>query len=130
MKLEINVAIYEDNKALRDSLSHLVRGSGLLRFAGAYADCRRIFENCAAKPPDVILMDIDMPYISGIEATRLIGVEEEFLRVEEYAQFGSALTVDAVAVGGAFGQSGDEAVPDVAVAGKCEAMFAVVRKQA
>ena len=80
MKLEINVAIYEDNKALRDSLSHLVRGSGLLRFAGAYADCRRIFENCAAKPPDVILMDIDMPYISGIEATRL--VKDQYPEIE------------------------------------------------
>ncbi|MDI9523868.1 MAG: response regulator, partial [Bacteroidota bacterium] len=72
MKLEIKVAIYEDNDALRESLSFLVKGSGLLRFAGAYPDCRHILENCETEEPDVILMDIDMPYLSGIDATRLV----------------------------------------------------------
>lgn len=72
MKLEIKVAIYEDNDALRESLSFLVKGSGLLRFAGAYPDCRNILENCEFEMPDVILMDIEMPYLSGIDATRLV----------------------------------------------------------
>lgn len=72
MKLEIKVAIYEDNDALRESLSFLVKGSGLLRFAGAYPDCRNILENCETNCPNVILMDIDMPYLSGIDATRLV----------------------------------------------------------
>ncbi|MGB4654408.1 MAG: response regulator [Bacteroidales bacterium] len=72
MKLEIKVAIYEDNDALRESLSFLIKGSGLLRFVGAYPDCRNILENCEKEMPDVILMDIDMPYISGIDATRLV----------------------------------------------------------
>ncbi|MDD3738477.1 MAG: response regulator transcription factor [Lentimicrobiaceae bacterium] len=72
MNLEIKVSIYEDNDALRESLSFLVKGSGLLRFVGAYPDCRNILENCKQEMPDVILMDIDMPYLSGIDATRLV----------------------------------------------------------
>lgn len=72
MQSEIKVAIYEDNDALRNSLTHLIKGTGLLTFVGAYPDCREILENCETDKPDVILMDIDMPFITGIEATRLV----------------------------------------------------------
>ncbi len=72
MPMDIKVAIYEDNESLRNSLSFLVKGSGLLTFCGAYPDCRNIIENCEKNKPDVILMDIDMPYITGIEATHLV----------------------------------------------------------
>ena len=72
MNSEIKVSIYEDNDALRETLSFLVKGSGLLRFVGAYPDCRNILENCESEMPNVILMDIEMPYLSGIEATHLV----------------------------------------------------------
>ena len=72
MRLDIQVAIYEDNNALRESLTFLIKGSGLLSFVGAYPDCSNILGNCEMKRPDVILMDIDMPDISGIDATRLV----------------------------------------------------------
>lgn len=70
--MDIKVVIYEDNGALRETLSHLIKGSGLLTFAGAYPDCRNILENCANDRPDVIVMDIEMPGCSGIEATRIV----------------------------------------------------------
>ena len=70
--MDIKVAIYEDNDALRDSLTHLIKGSGLLTFVGAYPDCRTALENCAKDKPDVIVMDIEMPCCSGIDATRVI----------------------------------------------------------
>ncbi len=70
--MDIKVAIYEDNDALRESLTHLIKGSGLLTFAGAYPDCKTVLENCATNKPDVIVMDIEMPCCSGIEATRIV----------------------------------------------------------
>lgn len=70
--MDIKVAIYEDNDALRETLSHLIKGSGLLTFAGAYPDCRNILGNCANDRPDVIVMDIEMPGCSGIEATQIV----------------------------------------------------------
>ncbi len=72
MQSEIKVAIYEDNDALRNSLTHLIKGTGSLTFVGAFPDCRDIIENCETDKPEVILMDIDMPFITGIEATRLV----------------------------------------------------------
>jgi DNA-binding NarL/FixJ family response regulator len=70
--MDIRVAIFEDNDALRETLSHLIQGSGLLTFAGAYPDCREVVENCAKDKPDIIVMDIDMPGCTGIEATRMV----------------------------------------------------------
>jgi two-component system, NarL family, response regulator LiaR len=70
--MSIRVAIYEDNDHLRKSLSHLVMGTEVLEFTGAYPDCSQILENCAASAPEVIIMDIDMPGISGIEATEMV----------------------------------------------------------
>ncbi len=80
MNTDIKVAIYEDNNALRESLTYLIKGSGLLQFAGAWSDCREILQNCKANRPDIILMDIDMPYLSGIDATRL--VKDEYPDIE------------------------------------------------
>lgn len=70
--MAIRISIYEDNDALRDSLVDLIKGTAGLELCDAYPDCSAIMENCAGQKPDVILMDIDMPGMSGIEATALI----------------------------------------------------------
>lgn len=75
----IKVALYEDNITLRTSLSHLLQSSEEFDFLGAYDSPISILENCKAALPDVILMDVDMPQMSGIEATRL--VKENFQQV-------------------------------------------------
>lgn len=65
--MTIRVAIIEDDRDIRQLLQILIDGS-----PGFY--CRQTFEDCASgipalvlEPPDLVLMDVDLPGISGIE---------------------------------------------------------------
>ena len=70
--MSIKVSIYEDNNSLRESLTYLIKGSNQLELCGAYSNCLSAIENCMVSKPNVILMDINLPGMSGIEATRII----------------------------------------------------------
>ena len=64
----IRVAIFEDNRNLREGLFNLIESTDGFICAGAFANCQRVVENIEETFPDVILMDIEMPVVSGIEA--------------------------------------------------------------
>jgi DNA-binding NarL/FixJ family response regulator len=69
---KIRVAIFEDNRNLRESLFNLLETSEQFTCVGAFAHCERVVENLEETQPDVVLMDIELPVVSGIEAVRLI----------------------------------------------------------
>ena len=76
----IKVAIYEDNKGLRDVLTNIIRESEEFELAGEFGHCLDIIANTRAFQPNVIMMDIDMPFKSGIEGAA--EVKKEFPTVE------------------------------------------------
>ena len=68
----IKVAVFDDNKPRRELLQLLLNSSDNLVCTGAFEDCRNVIKNISVNVPDVVLMDIDMPNVNGIEGLKLI----------------------------------------------------------
>jgi DNA-binding NarL/FixJ family response regulator len=68
----IRVVIADDHPVFRSGLRTLLEEESSLDFAGEAADGTDAVSLCAEQIPDVVLMDIHMPGLSGIEATRKI----------------------------------------------------------
>lgn len=66
----IRVMVVEDRVEVRDGLAHLLDASTSCRCAGAFETAEDALDHLASTPIDVILMDIELPGISGIEAAR------------------------------------------------------------
>ena len=81
MKKDIRVTIFEDNKSLRFSLYQLINGSDGFTCAGAFEDCLNLLRDIENSRPDVVLMDIQMPGINGIEAVKILREKYPDLKV-------------------------------------------------
>jgi DNA-binding NarL/FixJ family response regulator len=77
--MEIKVALFEDNKKLRESLEQLINSAEGMICTGAFADANKLIHNMQQANPDMVMMDINMPGISGIEGVRMI--KEKFPNV-------------------------------------------------
>ena len=70
--MQIGIVVYEDNNNLRESLCNLITFSKDLLLLGNYARADDVATQVKELKPDVILMDIDLPGINGIEAVKQI----------------------------------------------------------
>lgn len=66
------VAIIEDNTAIRNGFVNVLLEVGEYEVVGQYGNCEDALENLQKDLPDIVLMDIELPGINGIEGTALI----------------------------------------------------------
>lgn len=78
--MNLRIAIFDDNKNIRDSIGLLLHTEPLFEVVGSYSHALDCIEDITECKPDIILMDIEMPGITGIEAVRTI--KKEFPQVQ------------------------------------------------
>ena len=69
---KIKIALFDDNDSLRDSIALLLGETQSLTLVGNYSHCLDVVKNLRDTEPDVVIMDIDMPGMNGIDGVRLI----------------------------------------------------------
>lgn len=72
MEKEVRVVIFEDNQHYRDGIVAVVDVTPPFKIVGAFPDCAKLIQRIEQAQPDIILMDIGMPGLSGIEAVILV----------------------------------------------------------
>lgn len=77
----IKLLIYEDNPQLREGLTMLIDGSEGFSVLAAFKNCSNVAHEIKTYQPDVVLMDIDMPVVNGLEGLKIIRQLNEEVKV-------------------------------------------------
>jgi DNA-binding NarL/FixJ family response regulator len=70
--MSIKVLLYDDNETLRTSMEALITEDNGFELLAAMPNAETVETDIAEMKPDVVLMDIDMPVVNGVEAVKRI----------------------------------------------------------
>jgi DNA-binding NarL/FixJ family response regulator len=79
--MKIKIVLVDDHKILREGICSLVKGFPDMEVVGEAADGRSALRLVKDLSPDVVIMDISMPDLNGIDATRRIIADHPGIKV-------------------------------------------------
>lgn len=79
--MPISVALVEDNPDLRIGTTYVLKSSPSFEVVGAFERAEELIDNFDELVPDVILMDIELPGINGIQATEILKKEHPHVQI-------------------------------------------------
>jgi DNA-binding NarL/FixJ family response regulator len=68
--MSVTVSIVEDNEQLRGTLARVISRADGFRCLSQYGDAESALEGLPKEPPEVVLMDINLPGMNGVECVR------------------------------------------------------------
>lgn len=113
----IRVLLAEDHSLVREGLQRLLATVEDIEVVGGAADGAEAIELAAKSRPDVVLMDLSMPNVDGIEATRAIVAAGEGAQIVILTSLGDRERVLAALDAGAVGYLLKDAEPDELIGG-------------
>jgi DNA-binding NarL/FixJ family response regulator len=113
----IRVVIADDHGVVRDGLAGVISAQPDLEVLATVVNGAEAIETCRSTSPDVVLMDLEMPVLDGIEATRVIREERPETAVVVLTSFSDARRITAALGAGAAGYLLKDASADDVVRG-------------
>jgi len=101
--MTIRIIIADDQKIIRDSLRNLLDQQTNMEVMAEAEDGHAAVELARKFPPDVLIMDIVMPTLNGIEATRQIKIEAPDVKIIALSMYGDSQYVKGMLDAGASG---------------------------
>src|ERR1039457_2832842 len=99
----MHLVIVEDNRLLLENLKLLLNGEAGITVVGAYGTAEEALEEFAVCKPNIMLVDLDLPGISGIELTRRVKARTAEVEIMAYTIFEDRETVFSAIKAGAAG---------------------------
>jgi DNA-binding NarL/FixJ family response regulator len=118
--MTIRVVLADDHGVIRDGLGRLIAALDDIELVGVAADGAEAVERCRELAPDVVLMDLDMPVLDGLEATRRLLAERSATAVIVLTAFSDRRRITEALEAGACGYL----LKDVDAAGVAEGIRA------
>ncbi|MCU0530678.1 MAG: response regulator transcription factor [Syntrophales bacterium] len=101
--MNTRVMLVDDHKMFRDGLRVLINAEPGMEVVGEAVDGREAVEMARRLSPDVVIMDISMPGMNGIEAMRHLIRDNAGIKVIMLSMYASAPLVQSVMAAGAAG---------------------------
>ncbi len=81
MGIPIRIVIVEDDAHFREGLKFMLSISPDFECVGDYGNGKEFLKSMKTNIPDIVLMDIDIPEINGLECTKLLKTNSQYSRV-------------------------------------------------
>ncbi len=112
----MRVLLIDDHAVVRRSLAHYLSAQPDIQIVGEGGDGEMAVELARQLHPDVILMDVQMPIMNGIDATRMIHEEFPDIRIIGLSVFDPAARMAAMMAAGASGYVSKAEAPELLLA--------------